>query len=255
MSFVPECPGVFRQSFPLAYPDADASGLVRATSVLNCLQVVAGDHTTACGFDYRVHRDQEIFWVLSRLSVQFDRWPEWPCVVDVDTWARSTKAVFALRDFRFGVDDSWVGRASSAWVLLKERKPQRPEPWVEIYERTRPEAPVAEMPAALPAWEESSRSATRRVRASWEDVDMNGHVNNVRGIGWCLGQHEQDFLLRHRPLRLDANFLAEMFCGQEYDVLWTEQTDGSFDYLVRRADDGPATLRVRIAFGDVPPRA
>lgn len=249
-------PGVFRLLHPLSYPDADAAGLVRPTSVLNLLQIQAGDHTTSRGFDYRLNRDAGVFWVLSRLTVRFDHWPTWPCRLWVDTWARSTKAVFALRDFRFGSENGPViGRASSAWVLLKDRRPQRPEPWVAIYDRVRPEEPLAEMPEALDPVQQSGDR--RPVRADWNDVDMNGHVNNVSAIGWCLAQHGYDFLAQWRPRTLEANFLAEMFCDQEFDVHWVEAPGNegdsakTFDYEVIRPSDGGVTLRLRVGFAPV----
>lgn len=244
-------PGVFRCDYPLHYPDADAAGLVRLTSLLNLLQIQAGDHTASRGFDYRENKDRGVFWVLSRIDIRIDSWPLWPCRLTVDTWSRSTKAVFALRDFRFGTEDGWSGRASSAWVILKDRKPQRPEPWVTIYERVRPEEPAAEMPAALPALETGAVTEVRSVRADWEDIDMNGHVNNVSAIGWCLAQHDYGFLSAHRPARIEANFLAEMFCDQEFDLFRIERApEGglrTFDYAVVRKD-GVTTLRLRADF-------
>lgn len=262
MSISPAEPGVFRQSFELPYPDADAAGYVRLTAILDLLQVLAGEHTASRGFDYRQHKEQGIFWVLSRMSVRFDHRVPWPCRMAVDTWARSTKAVFALRDFRFGPEGGpWAGRASSAWVLLKDRKPQRPEPWVAIYDQTRPEDPTAEMPAALPPFPdpagvesraESLVSHCREIRADWEDLDMNGHVNNVSAVGWCLAQHDFDFLMGWSPEFLEANFLAEMFCGQKFQVL-TDEVPGAeglrtFDSLVLREEDQVPTLRLRISF-------
>lgn len=255
-------PGVFRQEYPLHYPDADAAGYVRLTSLMNLLQIQAGEHTASRGFDYKEHKAEGVFWVLSRLSLRFDRWPSWPCVLTVDTWARSTRAVFALRDYRFGnLQEGWVGRGSSAWVILKDRKPQRPEPWVGIYDQCRPEEPVAEMPASLPAFTvttEVERKAEPLVRrahgvwADWEDLDMNGHVNNVNAVGWCLAQHDYDFLSCHRPESLEANFLAEMFCGEKFMVLLEEHKGEperrTFDYLVVREPDQTPTLRLRMTF-------
>jgi len=262
MDIKPAESGVFRKTYTLPYPDADAAGYLRLTALLNFLQVQAGDHTQSLGFDYREHRDDGVFWVLSRLSVRFDSWPEWPCDLTVDTWAGRTKALFAIRDFRFGTDDQgWCGRASSAWVILKARKPQRPEPWVKIYEQVRPEEPLVEMPVALPHFEphpdvvamaEPMARHSRGVKADWEDIDMNGHVNNVNAVGWCLAQHEFSFLTRWRPALLEVNFLAEMFCDQGFQVLSEERPalEGTrtFDYLVVRDEDQAPTLRLRISY-------
>jgi medium-chain acyl-[acyl-carrier-protein] hydrolase len=251
--------GVFRQTFPIHYPDADATGVVRATAVLNALQTVAGNHTESRGFSYRERYAEGVFWVLSRLVVRFDAWPAWPLDLAAETWARSTRAVFALRDYRFGpTEGPWSGHASSAWVILKDRKPQRPEPWVSIYEKVSPCAPLAEMPAALPALETSGDGAgdvtvhTTPVHADWEDVDMNGHVNNVSAVGWCLAQQDFAFLSRWRPETLEANFLAEMFCDQDFEIRRVAVAGApgtkTYDYAVVRPADGVVTLRLRIAF-------
>jgi len=254
--------GVYRHTYTLAYPDADAAGYVRLTAILNLLQIQAGNHTQSLGFDYREHRENGVFWVLSRLAVHFDSWPEWPCDLTVDTWTRATKALFALRDFRFGVEgEPWCGRASTAWVVLKDRRPQRPEPWAKIYTLMSPEAPVAEVPDALPPFSldpgaearaESLHHHARGVWATWEDLDMNGHVNNVNAVGWCLSQHDFAFLTRWRPHHLEVNFLAEMFCDQKFRVLRDElpAPEGKrlFDYVVVREEDQVATLRLRVTF-------
>ena len=135
--------------------------------------------------------------------------------------------MFALRDFRFGAEGGdWSGRASSAWVLLKDRRPQRPEPWSKIYRQERIEEPVAEVPSALPVFETDPEALVRHshaTRADWEDVDMNGHVNNVNAVAWCLGQHDFAFLTQWRPSFLEVNFLAEMFCGQTFQVVCEER--------------------------------
>jgi len=253
--------GVFRQTSTLPYPDADAAGYPRVTALLNLLQVAAGNHTQSLGFDYREHRDSGVFWVLSRLVVKFDSWPKWPCDLTVDTWAGRTRALFCLRDFRFGDAEGWSGRATSAWVILKDRKPQRPEPWVKIYAQVRPEEPVVEVPAALAlfvphpdvvAKAEPMARHSRDVRADWEDIDMNGHVNNVNAVGWCLAQHEFGFLTRWRPAFLEVNFLAEMFCDQNFHVLSEEgpapEGTRTFDYQVVRESDQVPTMRMRVTF-------
>jgi medium-chain acyl-[acyl-carrier-protein] hydrolase len=246
-------PGVYRGKTPIPYVDADATGAVRFTSLIKQVQSLAGEHTASLGWNYREHLDQGVFWVLSRMSFEFRQWPLWPATLVVDTWTRGTQAVMALRDFRFGTEEAgWCGRASTAWVLLKDRRPQRPEAWTQKFNQMRPEEPLAEMPPVLPPLE-ASPLATKIVLATWEDVDMNGHVGNVSSLGWCLSQHEFEFLSTHRPSFLEVNYLAEMFCGQDYGVFVSEAQalpEGVrvFDYSVARAVDQAPTLRMRMGF-------
>ena len=254
-------PGVFRGQFPLTYVDADATGAVRFTSLLKTVQSLAGDHTLSLGWNYRENLEQGVYWVLSRMSVEFRSWPMWPNTLTVDTWTRGTKAVLALRDFRFGTEAGWCGRASTAWVVLKDRKPQRPEPWVKAYTPMQAEDPLAEVPVSLPPFDsapdaegiaEALVRAAHSTYATWEDIDMNGHVGNVSSIGWCLDCHDYAFLTAHRPRFLDVNFLAEMFCGEKYTIAVREgaarQNVRVFDYLVVRAADQTPTLRLRLGF-------
>jgi len=245
--------GVFRGKTPIPYVDADATGAIRFTSMIKQVQSLAGEHTASLGWNYREHLDQGVFWVLSRMSVEFQQWPLWPATLVVDTWTRGTKAVMALRDFRYGTEEAgWCGRASTAWVLLKERRPQRPEAWTQMFNQIRAEEPLAEMPPVLPPLE-ASREATKTVLATWEDIDMNGHVGNVSSLGWCLGQHDFEFLSTHRPRFLEVNYLAEMFCGEKYAVLVSEAAPlpsgvRVFDYGVAKEGDQSPTLRVRMGF-------
>ncbi|MEI8096230.1 MAG: acyl-ACP thioesterase domain-containing protein [Spirochaetales bacterium] len=260
-------PGVFRGQYAIPYAEADATGALRFTSLIKLVQSQAGDHTASLGWDFREHFDQGIFWVLSRMSVEFRTWPTWPCDLTVDTWTRGTKAVLALRDFRFGTEElGWCGRSSTAWVVLKDRKPQRPEPYTKIYTPMQAEDPLAEVPPSLPPLEnapeaqglaESLARVTHSVWATWEDIDLNGHVGNVNSLGWCLDRHDFAFLRAHRPAFLDVNYLAEMFCGEKFTIILREalpEASGNlrvFDYAIMRATDQVVTLRMRMGFGPI----
>ena len=109
------------------------------------------------------------------------------------------------------------------------------------------------MPSSLPPFGGDEAAVSEQpVQANWEDVDMNGHVNNVNAVGWCLTGHDFEFLNRWRPEFLEANFLAEMFCGQQFVIrrreLPAEAERKIFDYVVVRETDQTATLRLRISF-------
>jgi medium-chain acyl-[acyl-carrier-protein] hydrolase len=255
-------PGIFRHTFPLHYPDADAAGRLRLTSLLNLLQEHAGGHATQLGFDYHRNKQDGIFWVLSRLSARFDGWAAWPGELTVDTWIRPPQGLLALRDFRWGAPGGWHGRASSAWVLLQGKRPLRLTDWLDRAQPVLPEEPASATPPVLPPFDlephaerraEALVRQTHSVHAVWEDIDLNQHVNNANAVGWCLSQHEPGFLTQWRLTSLDVNFLAEMFWGQKFRVVRDELpgTEGRrvFDYLVVRDGDQAPTLRLRMEFG------
>ena len=241
----------------MRYSDADAGGRLGLSALLDYLQQTAGDQTETLGFGYRDQLAQNVFWVLSRLSVQIERWPVWPGAVHVDTWARNVKGLLAFRDFR--VSDAQVcARASSAWVVLKNQRPQRPEPWTKIYDLVSPEPPLSENPVIL-EWpevntEDKAQNLCQQslpIESSWDDIDMNGHVNNRRAVLWCLAAHGSDFLQAHEPFTLDVNFLSQMFADQEYRLCWVAPSPSSgevWDYGIFGTDSDKPCLKLRITW-------
>lgn len=242
--------GPYSRLWPLPYPDADPTGDLRLTSLLHTLQTQAGDHSQSLGFDYREHYARGEFWVLSRLALQAEGWPRWPAPYEVQTWLRGTKALFALREYRWRPEGGpWLGRACAAWVLLKNRRPQRPEAWVTSAVAEAPEAPWLDVPDALPPWTPGPAAFTADLEADWESLDLNHHVNQVYPVGWCLARHGYEFLMTHKPVGLTVNYLAEMFAGQRYRVEGGEEAGGTgsrrFEYRVSRVEDGTVTLRLQ----------
>ena len=251
-------PGVFRSQFDLRYSDVQALGRLSLTAFLDYLQQTAGDHTESLGFGYREQLSQGSFWVLSRLSAEILSWPEWPQNVAVETWARGHKGVLALRDYSLSQQGEVFARASTAWVVLKNKRPQRPEAWTSLYQLVTPETPLEEMPPslALPShrpedWAQNLCYRSRSIDANWSDMDMNAHVNNRISVSWCLAAHRSDFLNMHHIQRLDVNFIGEIFGDQTYTPCWeapfpTEEP--IWNYALFPAGQADPVLRVRITW-------
>ncbi len=250
--------GVFSSQFSLRYSDVQAKGQLSLIAFLDYLQQTAGDHTESLGFGYREQLSQGTFWVLSRLSAEVSTWPQWPRTVQVNTWARGHKGLLALRDFSLTQNDEVFARASSAWVILKNKRPQRPENWTNIYQLVTPEPPFEESPPVLPLpvhrpedWAQNLCYRTRSIESGWNDIDMNGHVNNRISVSWCLAAHRHDFLSTHQIQRLDVNFLGEILVDQTYNLCWEAPFPSEalvWNYALFPAGQTEPVLRVRITW-------
>jgi acyl-ACP thioesterase len=59
--------------------------------------------------------------------------------------------------------------------------------------------------------------------ASYSEIDVNGHVNNARYIGWIMDSYSFDFHRAHSIQSIEVNYLGETVCGEMVSIS-SEQT-------------------------------
>jgi acyl-CoA thioesterase FadM len=73
-------------------------------------------------------------------------------------------------------------------------------------------------PAAVEPRSDYTRIDERK--ATYSDIDYNGHVNNTRYIQWIQDTIEAGVLETAAQMRLDINYLSEVKCGETVE-LWS----------------------------------
>lgn len=207
------------ETFHVRSYEIDPQGVASTQTVCNYLQEAAGNHAHALGFSIEHLGAQGFTWVLARLHVQIDRYPRWRDRLTVTTWPSGHNGLFATRDFL--VHDgqgSLIARATSAWLMidLERRRPTRIPATFDVYENPgRPRA-LADPAERLPAPEGTPEAHRFRVRYS--DLDLNGHVNNVRYVEWAVEAVEAERLQQAEVAALEVHFRAETGYGDVVTV-------------------------------------
>jgi acyl-ACP thioesterase len=203
---------IYRSAFVVQAHEADARGAASVGTLCRYLQDIAALHASAIGYGFEDMQSQSYLWVLSRLTLEIDRFPRWGEQVEIETWPSGTDRLFALRDwiiYAAGTERELLGRATSAWVVLssEHRTPVRVEKVsgrMDVIEERRA---IAATPPKLPALDSASWS--RPVEAGFSDLDLNGHINNVRYVEWLIDALPLEHLMSRRLKRLEVNFLGE----------------------------------------------
>ncbi|MEX0599479.1 MAG: acyl-ACP thioesterase domain-containing protein, partial [Rhodothermales bacterium] len=179
-------------------------------TICDYLQEAAGNHASDLGVSIEHLADRDLTWVLTRLRVEMDRLPDWKDEVVVETWPSGTDRLMATRDFivRDGRGDD-LGRASSAWLLIERtrRRPVRLPEAITTWELPKRERAIDDPPANLPGIGDDA--VERQVRVRYGDLDVNGHVNNVRYVEWSVEGVPADVLREQVVCSLDLHFRAE----------------------------------------------
>lgn len=230
--------GIWQEHITLPSYLVDPRRKATLASICLLLQEVAGNHAHYHNFGYHNMLQKEQLWVLNRLRLDMEELPVWRQTVEIRTWVSHFKGPFSFRHFNiFDEGNRSLGRATTLWALIdaRSRKP------VRIEAGGFPLLPQPEFkgnPAGkLPSCENGQYFTSHTV--SYFDLDMVGHVNNVKYLEWVM-----DPLLSRSPdrnfLQMEANYLEETQIGETIEIY---QTDTLFS-LENRA--GIEVCRIRL---------
>jgi medium-chain acyl-[acyl-carrier-protein] hydrolase len=239
----------WRDEYRVRSYESDASGRLSPGFALRYLQETAWNHAQALGFGLDPRERGPLAWVLSRIRLGMTRYPAWGERLVVETWPLGVDRMLALRDFRL-LDESGAecGRASSGWLIIDvaARRPRRPEQALPGLAALGDREPIAGMPgrvegAAAPCDE-------RGLQVLPSDIDVNGHVNNVRYFEWALDSLPSGRLAGHEVRAVEASFVSEALLGESAAVRSVIGPSESRHTIVELGENREV-CRIRLAWG------
>ena len=240
----------FSREFTVSSYDLNPKGQARLTTMANYFQEMAYHHAKQLGFGYEDMNERKTMWVLSRMRIQIKRYPVWDDQVSVETWHRGMERLFGLRDFRIkNLDGEVLGVASSAWLILdsETRRPIRPAEGV-LSQNMGTDSVFEEKLDKIPAPEQMVELARRKVQFS--DLDIVGHVNNVKYMEWCVDTLMADGSFNKEIRELEINFMHEALLGDTISIrgVLPEASDmgSSSTFIARREGDDQEIIRARL---------
>ena len=198
--------------------DVDPLGKARLTAIANYLQETAYVHAGKLGLGYDDLAANDTAWILSRMKIRVTERPDWDDELTVETWPRGLEKIFALRDFRISDRAGReVAEATTCWLMVNTltRRPLRiPSDYLAFEPRT--DAVFDQTPGKISLPDGMAFCERRQVKYS--DLDVVGHVNNVRFIEWCSDALGTDLLTGHFISGFEINFIGEARPGDEVEI-------------------------------------
>lgn len=233
--------------------ELDPRGHARLTTIANYFQEIAYHHANDLGFGYEAMKTRHTMWLLSRLRIKMLRYPVWNEEITVETWPSGVDKLFAVRDFRV-TDHSGmeVGTASSCWLIvdLDSHRPLRPMAELERY------ASIVYGPPVFGSYPEKINLHDQllevdRHRVKFSDLDIVGHVNNVKYIEWSMDAAIKQCDPRREIGEIEINYLQEALLGDEVLIsgeVCMPELCNPICFLARRADDGKEVFRTKLSW-------
>ena len=200
--------------------------------LLSLFQEMAWVHAELAGHGYAVMISRQHGWVLARQQVEVTRWPDWNERVELRTWLRAPRGLLVFRDFEIVCCGETLARGVGTWMAidLLSRHPVAP-----FLGRASFCSGLNFQPVRIEPFVGSAELGRVVVRPS--DLDLNGHVNNLRYAAWVL-----DFAGVESLRSYEVNFLAELGLGDEVVV----EMGTGLVYQGRRVGDGRIVFTARL---------
>jgi medium-chain acyl-[acyl-carrier-protein] hydrolase len=241
-----EQPDIWEEHLPITASMVNHQRRCKLDALCNVLQEIAGRHANALKVGFFEMQQEQLFWALSRLRVELRHTPSWQETIRIRTWVHRMRGPLSFRNFTFHTeDDQILGSASTLWTSVHtlERKPIR-LPFTDFPVRPDDLPPCGE-PERLRIPAQIERETTYTVRYS--DIDMIGHVNNVRYLSWLLDTYGS-YNLKHQPVRVDINYLGETKLGDSVLLQRFKDVDSDnlFHHRIVHAGEDKEILRATI---------
>lgn len=218
---------------------------VLGNHLLNCASFHAKDR----GFGIATLNANHYTWVLSRLVIEMERFPDEYSHFTVETWVENVYRLFTDRNFRIADNDGHtLGYARSIWAMIgmEDRKPidltKINDGRIRDYVTDYP-CPI-EKPSRIKL-ANPHKSASHKV--VYSDVDINGHTNSIRYIEHILDLFDISYYKDYNIGRFEIAYVAESYFGDILDFYIDETGDKSFNVEIRKGE-AETVCRAAISF-------
>lgn len=238
----------FIKEFSISSFDLNPKGQARLTTMANFFQEMAYHHANQLGFGYDDMKEKQTFWVLSRMRIRINQYPVWDDKVMVETWHRGMEGIFGLRDFRLENNTGdLMGMASTAWLILDSRT-RRPVRLVDdvLQDSIGDDSVFTEglEKIALP----DNMIMLSRHKVLFSDLDIMGHVNNVKYMEWCIDTVITKDQNDREIQELEINFTREALIGDEIEICGALNQNSDSYFLARRIEDDKEIFRAYLTW-------
>lgn len=237
---------VWRQEFFLSAGECNPQGFMSVTLLVERLIEVATAHANRLRIGYEELHALGIGWVLSRLSVEMERWPAINERYSLVTWVSDWNRLYTTRCFAvIDGEGRTIGYARTVWVAIDMERRRAADLGQLGGDRfvnedlQCPVAPQRKMPAVTPSEHDAE------YRFAYCDLDCNGHVNTVRYIEHILNLRGPEYYAARRLQVFEIAFVHECYYGQLVQLRQHEQEDVWAVDMVR---EGERCVTARLTF-------
>jgi acyl-ACP thioesterase len=242
----------FEKTYLIRSYETDRDGFLRIVTLWNILQDMADTHAENLGFGLSFCLKNNLTWFGTNYHVKINRLPKLHEEIIVRTWPSVKKKIGAVREFEVcDLSGKTLIVASSLWILIdvRQRKPVAIDKVLPDYQPLEERALSSDF-SKISVPESAVRLATERVR--FDDIDLNGHVNNAVYPLWATESMEASYRLAHQPKEIEINYKKECLLGESVEINGSIENDTAV-YRICSKNDGRTLAELKIFWQEILP--
>lgn len=239
---------ILTRSFYLSAAECNAQQEMSLPLLAQKLIDVATEHANILGIGNPNMPNPDMGWVLSRLTVEMNRYPHENTNYSITTWVEDWNRHFSRRAFSIADEEGNImGYARSIWMVLNTSDRSN----AGLTGLNFKHEWISNMQCPIPMQEKHVRiepdDNSSVYRFKYCDIDFYRHVNTVRYIDLLLNQFDMQDYDENIVNRLELSFLHEASYGMEIRImkqssetnallhrLYLEKSDASMPILYSR---------------------
>lgn len=206
----------------------------RFSALCDVVLSVAGYDANTIGWGIQTIGCNNLSWVLSRMSIQWDRIPKCFEKLEIKTWVSDVNRLMSTRNFIIlDASGNQIASAVTLWAMIdiSSRQPVDLRDMLDpkfIVDRPSPLVPIRRIPSPEPQIELSHT-------VSYSDLDFNNHTNTLKYIEWLCDTMPLDWFNKHFVKRFDIHFINEALYGQRL-VISRQTIDQTASFEIKNQD-------------------
>lgn len=231
----------------------DSAFRLTPTAFMDMAQDLAYWAATELGFGYDDLHLHHVVWVLSRMHFHFDSTPKWRDEVRLYSWHKGGEGVQFLRDFQMqNPQGEILASATSSWLVMDESTHRLVRDLASmgvLMENPCHEDAIVERAPKLIFPKHLQKTVLGEHVSAYTDIDLVGHTNNVRYIGWALDCIDYETVSGRAVKDVYINFNREVHHGSKVILTGACETVGDdIIWYVEGEIDGLSSFITKIVF-------
>lgn len=194
-------------------------------------------HAEERGFGYSSMTDKKRAWVLTRMNIVIDEYPNNDTVIDVCTWVADVNKLFTERCFAFkNQEGKAIGYARSLWSAI-DVETRRPTNIMDLdgLKDYISDEPCPIDPAGKIVQEKDLLYASS-FEVLYSDIDINKHLSSMKYIEHFVNIFPLEIHSQKEICRIELNYIMEGHYGTKLDIYQKETGENVF-LLEMKCDD------------------
>lgn len=233
-------------NFRVQPQDVDFQYNITLVGLTNFLLTTAGLNADENEFGIRNLNELKCTWVLLRLTVQMERFPQQYEEIRIETWVENVGRASTTRNFRIrNIQNEIIGIATSNWAMIsiETRKAQD----LHLLQGLTQKATGEKLNISKPEKQMSIASNPVDIfTVKYSHIDINGHVSSTRYVEWISNAVDLDVYRKMKISRFDISFLNEIYYGDKISVLAFNTDTDEFYFEIKSASK--TSCRAKIVF-------